>query len=129
MDQVKEEFVYFPDRRGTLDDWGKYLFGVGKFAEQETLLKEYLAGNLPFVEAFNKRQVELLVNLYALSRFVASESILTPISPIFPNTPDSGSIPGGSSHSGNKEIECPYCHQANNADNRNCKVCMQRISL
>jgi len=127
MDQVQEQFVYFPSKTGTLDDWGKHLFGVGKFGDQETLLREYIAGNLDYVRSFQTRQIELEANLYALARFVASESPETGSS----HLPEEGSshIPtfGAGIESDPPMKECKNCVQMNPLDATECLVCGDKL--
>ncbi len=123
MDQVKEEFVYFPDRRGTLDDWGRHLFGVGKFSDQETLLRKFIAGDKEFVVAFQKRQIELATNIYALHRFSSMASPTAPISPIseVPLPPETTGA--GPREEGAEEKQCKKCIQFNAGDATQCKAC------
>lgn len=74
LDQVQEGFVYFPSKTGTLDDWGKYLLGYGKLAEQEEFLKRLLAKDYDFVVEFSRRQAILTNDLYALIRYSLDET-------------------------------------------------------
>jgi len=74
LDQVKEEYVYFPSKLGTLDDWGKHLLGYGKLGTQANFLKQYLAKNWSFVVEFSRRQVLLTHEIYSLLRYSLGES-------------------------------------------------------
>lgn len=123
MDQVKEEFVYFPDKRGTLDDWGKHLFGVGKFSPQETLLKEYLSGNRSFVVDFQKRQIELATNLYALHRFSSADSPVAPISTLPEEETAENAQNTDINVSPENALECAQCLQEAGGDVSQCPIC------
>lgn len=127
MDQIQEQFVYFTDKAGTLDDWGKYLFGVGKLTTQETLLREFLQGNRTLVEQFQTRQLELEANLYALYRFSSSES--QQIAPgTIQGTTLSPEITGaGPGDENNGQKICEHCLQANSPEAKECVVCHNEI--
>jgi len=123
MDQVQEEFVYFPDKTGTLDDYGKSLLGKGKYGAQKEILKQFLAGNYDYVKAFQERQLEITNGLYQLFRFSASGSFSAPEqSPVpgvlIPETPLTleSEIPLP------KKI-CKECMQENPIENTVCLVC------
>jgi len=122
LDQVQEGFVYFPSKTGTLDDWGKYLLGYGKLAEQEEFLKRFLAKDYDFVVEFSRRQVVLTNDLYALIRYVlnetdwavsylgteqGSESVLTESGEVI-------SIP---------QKQCPVCYAYNPQTAATCQIC------
>ena len=123
LDQVKETFVYFPSKTGTLDDWGKHLLGYGKLGPQEDFLKAYLAGDTSYVIEFSKRQVLLTFELYDLMRFVLGEA--------------SRAIPSGTPTEGAGETSgfdasfdmfkqkkrCTNCLQENDLTAKNCIVC------
>lgn len=128
LDQVKEEFVYFPDKTGKLDDYGKELLGKGKFGSQKDLLKMFLAKNFPYVEAFQMRQIEVTKGLYDLFRFSAVEgsSIETGGSSHLPSTTESSSNP---SHLPNpRENQCKNCLQVNPLDKTECIVCGDKLA-
>lgn len=123
MDQVKEEFVYFPDKTGKLDDYGKELLGKGKFGSQKDILTQFLAKNFDYVKAFQERQLEITQGLYQLFRFSSSESF-------------SSHIPTGSSHESGHETtikeesvnssgqnQCENCLAFNPLDAKDCIVC------
>ena len=127
LDQVKEKFVYFPDRRGTLSDWGKHLLGRGKFGKQETILREFIAGNFDYVRDFQTRQIELTRDLYALARFVSSGGLGATETSV----PGEGSshLKGQSSHLPiTKEgKQCKNCLQVNPFDRTECLVCGDKL--
>lgn len=127
LDQVKEEFVYFPDKRGTLDDWGKLLLGKGKMGSQETLLREFLSGNFDYVKAFQTRQIELERDLYTLVRFSSGESFVQSYSPTSTSTssPQAPVITG--SDQGNQVKKCPVCLQENPINATECSVCQSKL--
>jgi len=125
MDQVQEQFVYFPSKTGTLDDWGKMLLGKGKYGEQELMLKKYLEGDFDYVKAFQDRQLEITKGLYDLARFCGSESSSAPISSIYEMT-STETTPGSSITSqapGQKQ--CSNCLAYNPIDSKVCVVCGQ----
>ena len=123
LDQVKEEFVYFPDKTGTLDDYGKSLLGKGKYGSQKTMLKMFLAKNFDYVKAFQERQIEITRDLYDLFRFSASGSSAaaslgtshTNISPEMPSIP----IPSMTT----REKKCKNCIQVNSLNATECLNC------
>ena len=82
LDQVKEEFVYFPSKIGTLNDWGKMLLGKGKYGSQELMLRKYISGDFEYVNNFQLRQIELTKDLYNLARFSMGEAFISSPSPI-----------------------------------------------
>ena len=127
MKQVKEEFVFGFQKNGRLEDWGKHLFGVGKCGKQETLLREYISSNFDYVEAFQRRQIELTLNIYDLARFSFGEGFIEQIETI---------SPGGSSHTPEhiaeikenaKTKECKTCLQVNPLDASECIVCGNKL--
>jgi hypothetical protein len=81
LDQVKEEFVYYPDKTGKLDDWGKALLGVGKYGSQELMLRKYISGDFDYVKEFQNRQIELTRDLYNLARLSMGEAFISSPSP------------------------------------------------
>ncbi len=123
MDQVKEEFVYFPSKIGTLDDWGKMLLGIGKYGSQELMLRKYLEGDFEYVTQFQLRQLEITKGLYDLSRFVSSEAISAPStsnpeSLSEPNNPGIPANPGATS-----QRSCPNCKAFQPIGSKNCEIC------
>ena len=127
LDQVKEEFVYFPDKTGTLNDYGKSLLGKGKYGPQATLLKMFLAQNVPYVEAFQNRQIEITRDLYDLFRFSSSESLpAASLGSSHTNTsPELPLIPGVTLSPGEKK--CRNCLQVNPFDKTECLVCGNKL--
>lgn len=127
MKQVKEEFVFGFQKNGTLNDWGKYLFGVGKFGSQETILREYISGNFEYVRAFQERQIELTQGLYNLARFSFGEGFIETIEA----SQGAGPAPetSGSSHLPvlTKEKECKNCIQMNPLNASECKACGAKL--
>ncbi|GAG87300.1 unnamed protein product, partial [marine sediment metagenome] len=125
MDQVKEEFVYFPDKTGTLNDYGKSLLGKGKYGAQKEILKQFLAKNYDYVKAFQERQLEITNGLYQLFRFSASESSSAPIPPpaSFPTSPETILKPETSTETGQKQ--CTNCKAFNPIENKECFICQQ----
>ena len=123
MDQVKEEFVYFPSKIGTLDDWGKMLLGKGKYGAQELMLRKYLAGDFDYVKQFQLRQLDLTKGLYDLSRFASSEALLpTPALEIPQQNPVEQSFnPEPIQSLG--QIQCPNCKSFQSLDNEFCDIC------
>jgi len=123
MDQVQEEFVYFPDKTGTLDDYGKSLLGKGKYGAQADMLKQYLAKNWDYVKAFQERQLEITNGLYQLFRFSSSGSSSAPIST--PSTsnpiPETFLSPIPLSQPGQKQ--CSNCLAFNPSTATQCEVC------
>ena len=123
MDQVKEEFVYFPDKTGKLDDYGKELLGKGKYGSQANMLKQYLAKNFDYVRAFQERQLEITNGLYQLHRFSTLETTSAPISAV----PEAVSIPATSlnpeSINSTGQKQCANCLAFNPLDVQNCIVC------
>ena len=123
LDQVKEEFVYFPSKIGTLDDWGKMLLGRGKYGAQELMLRKYISGDFEYVQNFQIRQIELTRDLYNLTRFSMGEAFIssptpvsTEISPIL--APESVETPG---IQGKKT--CPICKAYNPLSASVCEIC------
>ncbi|GAH06485.1 unnamed protein product, partial [marine sediment metagenome] len=127
MDQVKEEFVYFPDKTGTLDDYGKSLLGKGKYGAQKEILKQFLAGNYDYVKAFQERQLEITNGLYQLFRFSSSEGFSAPISTPSPTIPTPETIlkPESSTETGQKQ--CTNCKAFNPIENKECFICKQPL--
>ena len=123
LDQVKEEFVYFPDKTGKLDDYGKSLLGKGKYGTQENMLKRYLAKDFDYVKAFQENQLDVTNGLYQLHRFSSSGSSQTPISTPNPgtSTPTTNINPGNVNSSGQKQ--CVNCLAFNPLDATECLVC------
>jgi len=123
LDQVKEEFVYYPDKKGTLDDWGKMLLGRGKYGAQELMLRKYISGDFEYVQNFQIRQIELTRDLYNLARYSMGEAFIssptpvsTEISPIL--APESIETPG---IQGKKT--CPICKAYNPLSASVCEIC------
>lgn len=127
MDQVKEEFVYFPSKVGTLDDWGKMLLGIGKLGSQELMLRKYLAGDFEYVKAFQERQMEITNGLYQLSRFCGSESLTSPIQ----SNPETDSVPqydvGIFPAKTPGQKQCKNCLAYNPIEAKACVVCGQEF--
>ena len=123
MDQVKEEFVYFPDKTGTLDDYGKSLLGKGKYGTQKEILKRFLAKDFDYVKAFQERQLEITNGLYQLFRFSSSGSSSSPI----PQPPTTTSTPETPLNPVNVPIpqtkNCKECLQINPGNRTECFVC------
>ena len=127
LDQVKEEFVYFPDKTGSLDDYGKELLGKGKYGPQKTMLKMFLAKNFPYVKAFQERQIEITKDLYDLFRFSSSEGFNSPIqrNPLEASSHETNiNIPSFQSDS---EKQCKNCLQINPLDRTECLVCGDKL--
>lgn len=127
LDQVKEKFVYFPDRTGKLDDYGKELLGKGKLVPQETLLRRYLAGDLDFVEVFQLRQIKLTRDLYNLTRFVETGTVTSPISSIPAGVPGVLPVEDTGSHLNPTEKQCPNCKAFNPFNKTECVICGDKI--
>jgi len=127
MDQVKEEFVYFPDKKGKLDDYGKQLLGRGKLIDQKTLLKRYLAGDFSFVEKFQLNQIDVARDLYSLHRFSSAESLpATQTSHLDEQTShEDPKIPETFTNPGEKQ--CKSCLAFNPMNLSECKICGDRI--
>ena len=127
LDQVKEEFVYFPDKTGTLDDYGKSLLGKGKYGSQSTMLKMFLAKNFDYVNAFQNRQIEITRDLYDLFRFSASEG--SPAA--FLGASDTGTHHETTINppvfESKTEKPCKNCLQVNPLDKTECFVCGNKL--
>ena len=123
LDQVKEEFVYYPDKTGKLDDWGKALLGVGKYGSQELMLRKYISGDFDYVKEFQNRQIKLTRDLYNLARFSMGKAFISSPSPATnpipkPETPENTEIPG-STHQGS----CPICFAYLDETTGKCPIC------
>jgi len=123
LDQVKEEFVYFPSKTGTLDDWGKHLLGYGKLGSQANFLKQYLAKNWEFVAEFSRRQILLTNDIYSLLRYSLGESswYIAPETPVTGTTelypaPEGSAIPL-------TQKTCPVCKAYNPGSATVCEIC------
>ena len=127
MDQVKEEFVYFPSKIGSLDDWGKMLLGKGKYGAQELMLRKYIAGDFDYVKAFQLRQLELTKGLYDLSRFSASESLIPAIPALSPLEPLIPLIPTPAPQSNSGQQQCLNCFAYNPLDAKICSICGKEL--
>ena len=123
MDQVKEEFVYFPDRTGSLDDYGKSLLGKGKYGTQKNMLTQFLAKNFAYVRAFQERQLELTRGLYQLFRFSSSEPTLQPISTGGSHESDHETTIKQESFHLTGQKQCDNCLAFNPMDVTKCVVC------
>lgn len=127
MDQVKEEFVYFPDKTGTLDNWGKMLFGIGKYSSQEDVLRKFTQGDFDFVSAFQLRQLEITNGLYQLSQYCGS----TPFSASESSNPEQTSEPiapeSETTPISTQEKKCPECLQFNPINATECIVCGRKF--
>ena len=127
LDQVKEEFVYFPDKTGKLDDYGKELLGVGKYGTQQALLRRYIAGDFSYVERFQLQQIQVTKGLYDLFRFSAAGSSISTESAIPKSTsPILNPVPGiepGPTHT-KKCISC-LAEQPVNAEF--CDICKVKL--
>ncbi len=123
LDQVKEEFVYFPDKTGKLDDYGKSLLGKGKYGTQENMLKRYLAKDFDYVKAFQENQLNVTNGLYQLHRFSTSETSSAPIQTPNQSTsnPETSLNTGNPNSSGQKQ--CTNCLAFNPQDANECLVC------
>ena len=123
LDQVKEEFVYYPDKKGKLDDWGKMLLGRGKYGAQELMLRKYISGDFEYVQNFQIRQIELTRDLYNLARYSMGEAFIPQSSPVSAeispiSTPESIETPG---IAGKKT--CPVCKAYNPTNISICEIC------
>lgn len=127
MDQVKEAFVYFPDKTGKLDDYGKELLGIGKYGTQEALLRRYIAGDIAYVERFQLQQIQVTKGLYDLFRFSAAGSSPAsipkvpneafPSQPLLsPQTPQSTQIK-----------KCPNCLAEQPIGAKECDICKTKL--
>ena len=123
MDQVKESFVYFPDKKGTLNDYGKELLGKGKLGPQKDVLKMFLAKNFAYVEAFQKRQIEVSKGLYDLFRFSSQSGISVPNSNFPVNNPSKETNISNIPSTNPGEKTCKTCLQVNPLNNTECLVC------
>jgi len=123
LDQVKEEFVYYPDKKGTLDDWGKMLLGRGKYGAQELMLRKYISGDFEYVQNFQIRQIELTRDLYNLARYSMGEAFIPQSSPVSvpistqetANPTETPGIPGSKT--------CPVCKAYNPLSASVCEIC------
>jgi len=127
LDQVKEAFVYFPDKTGKLDDYGKELLGIGKYGSQADLLRRYIAGDIPYVERFQLQQIQVTKGLFDLFRFSSSGASITPISniPISETTPKpyQSSIAPQS----NQTKKCPNCLADQPIGAEFCDICKTKL--
>ncbi|GAH04625.1 unnamed protein product, partial [marine sediment metagenome] len=121
--QVKEAFVYFPDKTGTLNDYGRELLGIGKMGTQGTLMRRYIAGDLAYVEQFQLRQIEITNGLYQLFRFSSSESIMSSL--VIPEVSSTPEMPVAPVQTGMKH--CPNCKAEQLIDTKICSICGQSI--
>ena len=123
MDQVKEEFVYFPSKRGTLDDWGKMLLGKGKYGSQELMLKKYISGDFEYVKNFQLRQLEITKGIYDLSRFVGLESLSS-----LPTSPSPIETPTYNETSPLPQVKkCPNCLAEQSISAETCDICGTKL--
>ena len=127
MDQVKEEFVYFPDKSGKLDDYGKELLGKGKMGKQENLLRMYLAGNFDYVRAFQERQIEVTKGLYDLFRFSSSEGFISPISNTSHGSHETETNINPIDLQTERTKPCKVCIQTNSLDATECIACGNKL--
>lgn len=123
MDQVKEEFVYFPSKVGTLDDWGKMLLGRGKYGSQELMLRKYISGDFDYVNSFQLRQIELTRDLYNLARFSMGEAFISQPSPVTSpistqETPETTENPGPG-----PQTQCQTCFAYLDKTTGKCPIC------
>ena len=123
LDQVKEEFVYYPDKTGTLNDWGKLLLGRGKLGSQELMLRKYIQGDFDYVNSFQLRQIELTRDLYNLARFTMGEAFISSPSPITSpiSTPETPVLPETPGIQVNKQ--CPVCFAYLDKTTGKCPIC------
>ena len=127
MDQVQEKFVYFPSKRGSLDDWGKMLLGKGKYGSQELMLKKYISGDFDYVKAFQLRQLEITKGIYDLSRFVGLESLSTPIQSNPETTYNPSSIIPEETLPFTQTKKCPNCLAEQPIGSETCDICGTKI--
>ena len=127
MDQVKEEFVYFPSKIGTLDNWGKMLLGKGKYGSQELMLRKYIAGDFEYVKNFQLRQLELTKGLYDLFRFSSSGASISPIPTVPEETLSFPSTPSFPNPISTQLKKCPNCLSDQPADSKICNICKQPL--
>ena len=123
LDQVKEEFVYYPDKTGTLDNWGKHLLGIGKYGSQELMLRKYISGDFDYVKEFQNRQIELTRDLYNLARFSMGEAFISSPSPVSEpisalETPVSSETPIQT-----QQTQCPTCFSYIDKTTGKCPIC------
>lgn len=123
MDQIKEEFVYYPDKKGTLNDWGKYLFGIGKYGSQETMLKKYISGDFDYVNNFQLRQLDLTNGLYQLFLFCGSGLLPEALTPISTPRFESGAQELPKEIKSQQTKICQECLQENLRTNETCFIC------
>ena len=127
MSQIKEEFVYNARGYGTLDDYGKELLGIGKYGDQETLLRRFTSGDYDYVEAFQFRQIEITNGLYQLFRYCSSEGFISPIlsSPSENIALEPNYLPESPIQTGQKQ--CANCLAFNPINATQCEVCGSTI--
>ena len=125
MDQVKEAFVYFPDKKGKLDDYGKELLGVGKYGTQETLLRRYIAGDTAYVERFQLQQIQVTNGLYDLFRFSSSGASISPIATTFEMTRPAVLAPPPQNPTSNTTKKCKNCLSDQSIGAEICDICKQ----
>lgn len=123
MSQIKEEFVYNARAYGKLDEYGKELLGIGKYGDQETLMRRFTAGDISYVEAFQLRQIEITQGLYQLFNYCSSQQASEPIPSITspglsPETSLSTETP---IQTGQKQ--CANCLAYNPITATQCEVC------
>lgn len=127
LDQVKEEFVYFPSKIGTLDNWGKHLLGYGKLGTQANFLKQYLAKNWAFVAEFSRRQVLLTNDIYTLIRYSLGESSwITPPERVEAAPAATLPVPEGFTIP-SPQRQCPVCYSYIDAATGKCPICVPAI--
>ncbi|KKL23783.1 hypothetical protein LCGC14_2421920 [marine sediment metagenome] len=125
MDQVKEAFVYFPDKTGKLDDYGKELLGIGKWGSQAALLTRYIAGDIPYVERFQLQQIQVTKGLYDLFRFSSSGASISP-NPSNPAEAFPMSTPMSTPNPQSTQLKkCPNCLSDQPAGSKECDICKQ----
>jgi len=127
LDQVKEEFVYFPSKIGTLNNWGKMLLGKGKYGAQELMLRKYISGDFEYVKDFQLRQIELTRDLYNLARFSMGEAFISSPSPVSApiSTLETPVIPETPGIQVNKQ--CPVCFAYLDKTTGKCPICAPAI--
>ena len=127
MDQVKEEFVYFPSKIGTLDDWAKMLLGRGKYGSQELMLRKYIAGDFNYVNAFQLRQINITRELYNLARFVSQEAFIVHSNPITNPIPTQENPIISETPISTQQSQCPVCFSYIDKTTGVCPICKPPI--
>jgi len=123
LDQVKEEFVYYPDKTGTLDDWGKMLLGRGKYGDQELMLRKYISGDFDYVQNFQLRQIELTRDLYNLARYSMSEAFIVQSSPVSAEISPIPGLESAETTTQQGQKICPVCKAYNPLSASVCEIC------